>query len=164
MAIANDTVINFRNETHDPLIVRYLSQYPDASRDQSWTGRDIEVAPGRESGFAAGFDPWWLTMDAYLLIGPAGYNHGRVNHRFTHRIWCENHEGWWTPDVTIYRYNDNGRDQFDISGERDMGENTTFEIQHDGYKIHVHRWSDGKEPLDDYDEWYTRFFVTMFNT
>jgi hypothetical protein len=48
-----------------------------------------------------------------------------------------------------------------LADEIAMDENTTLEVSHGGYRFQVHRWTNGKEPLDGYDEWYTRFFVTM---
>jgi hypothetical protein len=81
----------------------------------------------------------------------------------SYMIRCKNYEVgmpdaqiWWYPDPRDHK-SDN------ISGTRDMGEDTTFEITHRGYRFHVHRWTNGKEPLDNEDEWYTRFFVTMSN-
>jgi hypothetical protein len=70
-----------------------------------------------------------------------------------------------TPDAQIWWYSDPDYRYSlkDISGPREMGQNTTLEITHRGYRIHIHRWTNGTEPLDDHDEWYTRFFVTMSN-
>ena len=143
---ANDTLINIRNATPQDLEIR------NTTTDRGWGGSSaVLVRAGTEPGFAAGLMGGPQT-DAYLWIRfpwQESYSYG---------IWCENHEVG-VPDVRIYWQN--GRDWQDISGQRDMRENWTFELTHRGYRFHVHRWSNGKEPLDDYDEWYTRFFVTM---
>ena len=139
-AFANDVIINVRNATNETLMTRYPR------------GRDVFVPTGTESGFAAGLATERLGLDAHLFIKRAG------DDRFSYRIWCENHE-IGTPDARIYWYDRS--DPHDLTGNRDMDENETFEITHRGYRFAVHRWSNGKEPLDGYDEWYTRFFVTM---
>ena len=151
---ANDTIINFRNAIHETLEIHGQSNDQNSSgRDAgAYTGKIVSVGAGAESGFAAGMRPMSLRTDAYLFIRHYGHKDP------TYRVWCENHE-IGTPDVRIAWMQ--GSSWQDISGERDMDENTTFEITHRGYRFQVHRWSNGKEPLDDYDEWYTRFFVTM---
>ena len=63
--------------------------------------------------------------------------------------------------MTIEYKNDFNSDVDIVAGERNMDENETFEVTHRGYRFHVHRWADGKEPLDEYEEWYTRFFVSL---
>jgi hypothetical protein len=146
---ANDVIINFRNATSETLRFRYININ---SGDAGFTALD----PGKESGFAANMKPENLTMKCILEI------------RFSqipdlYSIRCANYDIGW-PDAEIWWYRDSKDHRFDIiSGSRNMGEDTTFEITHRGYRIHVHRWTNGKEPLDNNKEWYTRFFVTMSN-
>jgi hypothetical protein len=145
---ANDVVVNFRNATSKTVEYAFSST---GSRTQF-----VALGPDKESGFAAGMKPVDLTTDAYLFISPGvDSTDGK---RQTYLVWCENHE-IGTPDVRIRWFD--GSDRHDISGEQDMEENSKFEIIHRGFRFEVHRWTNGKEPLDDYDERYTRFFVTL---
>jgi hypothetical protein len=145
---ANDVIINFRNATGKSV------EYSFASRGSQT--KFVALKPGKESGFANGMRPVDLKTDAYLIIHPNIDATDEQNQ--TYIVWCENHE-IGTPDVVITWYI--AGDSHDISGDRDMDENSRFEIINRGIRFEVHRWRNGKEPLDDYDEWYTRFFVTL---
>ena len=144
---ANDVIINFRNATSATLSY-YMDTWVTAS---SYSG----IAPGKESGFAAGIPAWKLTTRAKLYIRLPGMD------SHSYMIDCYNPEvgppwviiSWYSPDSP-------GR-RDDLTGVVFMSENERFEISHLDYRFAVHRWSNGKEPLDRFDEWYTRFFVTM---
>ena len=158
---ANDTVVNFRNATPQWLWLEKDSSYTSVTN----TGKIGSCAPGHETGFAWGIPAFDLGTDCTLRIS-VDYS----DYKYQYAVDCETNE-IGTPDVTIYWLDHWSNSWKDISGERDMDPNTTFEITHydqwfnwryGTYRFHVHRWDDGKEPLDDYDEWYTRFFVTMY--
>ncbi len=134
--IANDTIINFRNATSKTL---------DFHMNSVVTYTSLE--PGKESGFAAGVAPWKFMTEATLFILVPG-----LNEQFN--VLCRNLE-IMTPFARL---------SSSIEGkiiQESMAENESFEVISRSYRFNVHRWSNGKEALDGYDEWYTRFFVTM---
>ena len=152
---ANDTVVNLRNATNDK--VRVLKN--------NWShlgGRPYYLDPGKELGYYQGIDHESLMTDTWMYIG--------FGESWHFKLYFETNE-IGTPDATIYwKYGPGTWDWGDISGERDMEPNTTFEYIHYDHdfnnrygtpRFHVHRWADGKEPLDEYEEWYTRFFVSL---
>jgi hypothetical protein len=145
----NDVIINFRNATSETLQVTYLTNLPEVNPY-------FTVEPGKESGFAAGVKPSHLTMAMWLWIRFPGLDYN------SYRVRGKNFEAA-TPLANITWYPEDVGAAFghDISGLVQMGEDTTFNVAHRGYRFNIHRWRNGKEPLDDYDEWYTRFFVTL---
>jgi hypothetical protein len=142
--VGNDVVVNVLNATRERLYFKYSNGMEYLVH--GW------LEPGKESGFGGGMKPADLTMTCVVRIG--------LNYKY-YSIVCLNHE-IGTPGANLWWLSDPVKDKWeDISGLRKMGENTTFEITHGGYRFRVHRWSNGKEPLDNYDEWYTRFFLTI---
>ena len=151
---ANDVIINFRNATSESLAYRYSSLFAGSADEFR------EIKPGAESGFAAGFPASDLTTTGYLDIRLSNFD--PYSEGASYRVTCRNHE-IGAPDAAIVWFPDprkKGKSE-NVSGKRDMGEGTMFDITHNGYRFTVHRWSNGKEPIDEYDEWYTRFFVTI---
>jgi hypothetical protein len=145
---ANDVIVNFRNATDSTRVYRLRGL-----SEQGW--RSLE--PGQESGFATGITPYKLTTSMDVVLPEPGEDIGH------YIVTCSNAE-IGSPSVDIvwipsYTQSDRVWVVDDIA----MGEDTTLEAFHRGYRFHVHRWTNGKEALDDYDEWYTRFFVTMSN-
>jgi hypothetical protein len=144
---ANDTIINFRNATSENRDCAFAA----LQSDLHW--RSLE--PGQESGFAPGIKPSHLTTTMHIRLPQPGSDFAR------HSIVCDNPEVgspkvdiFWIPTPSKVRW-------VRLADEIAMDENTTLEVSHGGYRFQVHRWTNGKEPLDGYDEWYTRFFVTM---
>ncbi|MFM9105485.1 MAG: hypothetical protein ACKOWF_02165 [Chloroflexota bacterium] len=141
----NDVIFNFRNATSLWLRCQH-------SNTGFSSYRFLGLAPGQESGFGWGVKSESLKSNAKLTIEisypPSEFTVFAVNHAFA------------VPDVSLeyFRYGV-GTDK--LVTRRDMWENDSFDVTHAGFRVHIHRWSNGKEPLDDYDEWYTRFFVTM---
>jgi hypothetical protein len=150
---ASDVIINFRNATSGNLWFRYENEKTNGG------GMSL-IVPGDESGFAYRMKPEYLTTTCDLEIELYDFeSRPWVTDRYTVR--CTNHDIGW-PDAQIWWYPDPRASKHeDISGTREMGENATFAITHRGYRFHVHRWSNDKEPLDNFKEKYTRFFVTM---
>jgi hypothetical protein len=148
--VGNDVIINVRNATSERLAFRYSSIWAEAAGHTT-------LDPGKESGFVTGLKPADLTMKCLVDIRLT--NSSGNDERYMIR--CINHE-FMTPEISISWY-PNPHEFESIAALVNMGEDTTFEITHRGYRFHVHRWTNGKEPLDNYDEWYTRFFVTISN-
>jgi hypothetical protein len=150
--IANDTVINFRNATNETVGFQFVAN--------SKRFRRLTLAPGTESGFGAGVEPWGLTMLAQLKIRlPGTPPDGEY---CDYSVKCQNFE-YQTPEVKIVWYGSSSGAVRVIRDWAPMGEDTKIENTSLNYRFEVHRWTNGKEPLDDYDEWYTRFYVTMSN-
>ncbi|MFM9105484.1 MAG: hypothetical protein ACKOWF_02160 [Chloroflexota bacterium] len=145
----NDVIVNLRNATGQSLPYRFRSPVVHHA-----TFRDI--APGQESGFAAGLTAGQLQSTAELdleLPDP------RTGHRCTFTARERAHLG---PEVALECVAPDSR-PVQVVGARGMGENDIVDAVHGGYRFHVHRWRDGKEQLDDYRKWYTRFFFTLSN-
>jgi len=68
---------------------------------------------------------------------------------------------WWErwhpakePEVPVH-------DDGTLLGTIELPENGFFQrdVPDMGLRVVAHRWTNGKEQLDDYDEWYTRLYV-----
>jgi hypothetical protein len=148
---ANDVVVNFRNATDQSLRVGFSSFH---------RSRTLTVESGKESGFDVGIPAWAYSALMRLYIRFPDLPPGDApNYEFlcaNAEIFTPHFKCWWYPDTT-------NLNNPTYLGGSSLRENDTSEITHGGYRFHIHRWTNGKEPLDDYDEWYTRFFVTMSN-
>ncbi|MFM9105486.1 MAG: hypothetical protein ACKOWF_02170 [Chloroflexota bacterium] len=150
---ANDTIINVRNGTGAMIMFQFSS-----------SKASVGLAPGKETGFSSQMKPDELDLDATVDIVVNRGNANETSYRLTARNF-----NIGTPDAEVVRrkLRRDGQmlvwDEFEVSGRRNMDEGDTFDATDGGFRFHVHRWSNGKEPLDDYKEWYTRFFLTVAN-
>jgi len=101
-----------------------------------------------------------LTKDAVLYIrtGPASESSTR-----TYMVTCRNFEAM-TPDASIVHGKEPPPHWTELNSLADgiaLGEGVRMTRSDDRFTFTVHRWTNGKEYIDNYDEWYTRFFVTI---
>ncbi|MFM9105482.1 MAG: hypothetical protein ACKOWF_02150 [Chloroflexota bacterium] len=168
---ANDVIARWGNQTsrrlkgrvvpHDSHSLDYLFCPPGYML--------FGLDPGKESAWNAGWTPKWYGTTSYVWIVEPGERKRQAmvlvechNPEIgTPSVTISRCEMWWgafnaNPDSTIPMYEVKER-----IGAYDMPENRIIEVEDwsTRLRIAVHRWTNGKEQVDDYDEWYTRFYV-----
>jgi hypothetical protein len=155
-ALANDTIIRFRNGANQTFGYLFGSRFHS---DAGWNYNI--VAPGEETGWSEYVMPSKLGTTAYLYIRTGKKTDPTARY---YRITCTNRE-IGTPYVTIEQgYGDLTSGWITtstIADSVDLGEGVGMVRSDQKWTFDVLRWDNGKESIDNYDEWYTRFFVTV---
>jgi hypothetical protein len=125
----------------------------------------VAISPGTECDWNGGNASWGFTVKASIYVRPSGSN----PNPFAWVSLFNPEVGYPTARVELRNrpYNDDyvdpGAVVRELMGEQSMHEGriVSCDCPELGFRILIHRWGNGKEALDDYDEWYTRFYVAI---
>ncbi|MFM9105483.1 MAG: hypothetical protein ACKOWF_02155 [Chloroflexota bacterium] len=121
------------------------------------------IQPGTESDWNPGVSPWLYTTTKSLNIKPGG----STSRLFANPVLFNPEAGRPTASVHIrdMPYNDDSPTdpiRTPLTKVRmSQGDMVSCDCEELGFRILIHRWYNGKEHMDDYDEWYTRFYVAV---
>ncbi|MFM9106303.1 MAG: hypothetical protein ACKOWF_06350 [Chloroflexota bacterium] len=146
--LADDTVVNLINQTGAEWDVTLKTSF---SFETAYSSR---LGSGRESGWNPGVpvDEFGGAVEVWFSWPESG---GAVNHRF--HLTARNPEVG-TPWITLYAA---GNGKRWIIFDQDLSAGQSAQKTHEGLKVIVHRWSNGKETIGGETESYCRFVVRV---